>query len=109
MGGLRVLRMFKKAVGKGFLGQGVLIPQHARYKANRRVDQDLSGQFPAGQDIIADADFLDPVGIKNALVDTDRGRAVRVIEQAVAGVLLLIVGVGIIYRAMVQHDKERGR
>lgn len=31
------------------------------------------------------------------------------VVQAVAGALLLIVGVGIIYRAMVQHDKERGR
>lgn len=31
------------------------------------------------------------------------------VVQAVAGALLLIVGVGIIYRAMVQRDKERGR
>lgn len=29
--------------------------------------------------------------------------------QAVAGALVLILGVAVLYRAMVQRDKERGR
>ena len=76
--------MLKQAVGKGLLGQRFLIPQHARYKANRRVDQDLSGDLSSGQDIVADADFLDPAGVRPA--------AVREIE--LTDVILLLVASG---------------
>ena len=70
-GGLRELGGLKQtpiADGKGFLGQRILIPQHARYKPDRRVDQDLSRDLAAGQDIIADADLLDIMGVEDALV-----------------------------------------
>ncbi len=57
-GGFRVLRMLKQAMRKGFRLDGCLIPEHARYKPNRRINQHLRRQLSASQDVVANRDFL---------------------------------------------------
>lgn len=83
-GGFRVVRVFEKAVRKGFRLDGCLIPEHAGYKTNCRVNQHLRCKLSSGQDIVADRDFLHAKLIYDTLVyaletaaEEDRARPAR--------------------------------
>ena len=64
------LRGFQQTVRKGFLLGRMLIPKHAGYKADRRVDQALCGDLSAGQDKVPKRHLFDPEMVQNALIDT---------------------------------------
>ena len=52
-GRFRILGMFQKPMGKGFLFRGRLIPKHAGYKPDGRVNQGLCGDLATRQDKVA--------------------------------------------------------
>lgn len=49
----RILGMFKQTFGKGLLFRRCLIPKHARYKSDCRINQGLSGDLAPRKDEIA--------------------------------------------------------
>ena len=63
-----IVRKFQKPLREGFLLGGLVIPKHAGYKADRRINQGGCSDLATGQDEIAKADLLDPVMVENALV-----------------------------------------
>ena len=72
------MRKFKKTLRKAFLFGGVLIPEHAGYKSDGRINQGLCGNLAAGQDKVAKADLLHAVMIDDALIDCDADELSRV-------------------------------
>lgn len=68
-GGFGVLRVLQKSVRKAFLFDGRLIPEHARYKSDARIDQGLRGDLTAGEDKVAHRDLFDAEMVDSALVE----------------------------------------
>ena len=95
-GRLRILRVFQKALGKGLLLDGTMIPEYAGYKPDGRVDQGLCGDLSAGQDEIAQADLADVETGQHALIqplepaaDQDRAGPCGQCAGLVTGALVL--------------------
>ena len=63
------MRKLKKTLRKTFLFGRVLIPKHARYKSDGRVNQGLCGNLAPGQDKVTQTDLFQPVMVDDALID----------------------------------------
>ena len=65
----RVLRIFQQPVGERFLLRRFGRPQHPRNEPRHAVCQHHRRQFAAGEDVVADADFLVNAGVQRTLVN----------------------------------------
>ena len=64
-----VVGVFQQAGGKAFLGGTIRRAHHAGQQPHAGIKQHQRGRLAAGQDVVADADFLHPAGVDHALVD----------------------------------------
>ena len=65
----RILRIFQQADLETLIGQAFRMVDHPRQQTHDRIDQNDRGRLTAGQNKIADADFLDSMRFENALID----------------------------------------
>ena len=68
--GPRVVRTIKQSGRERVLLGGLRVVQHAGQSAHDRIDQHHGGEFPAGQYVIADRDFLVDFALNQAFVHT---------------------------------------
>ena len=59
----------EQAVAEGVLLRGVTVTQGTVEQPADGIDDDAGGQFTAGQDVVADRQFLVDLGLQQALVD----------------------------------------
>ena len=65
----RILRIFQQPVRERFLLRRFGRPQHPRNEPRHAVCQHHRRQFAAGEDVVADADFLVNAGVQRTLVN----------------------------------------
>jgi len=102
-GGAGVVRVFEEGGGKAFLVGAGCGAHDAGEQADGGVQQGQSGDFAAGEDIVADADFLGVAGFDDALVDAFEAATEE--DDAGAGGEFLHAFLGERLAARGQHDE----